>query len=146
MRQISYSAEVFAPFETIWQLMLYRIEHPQGYLPGSEDARIIERHDDFLVREVTARGIAITERVTIDREKREIRYMPMEHPLFSGTVTQRAVPASRQSPVSPVLLTMVVDWAPKDEEAERIIVENMPSEIQQEVLSLKDEAEELAKE
>jgi len=141
MRQISFSTEVHARFETLWELLLDRIEHPKEYLPGAEDVRIIERHEDVLVREVKARGLAIRERITIDKGNGEIRYMLLEHPLFSGTVTQRAVPASRQSPVSPVHLSMVVDWVPKNEEAERIIVETMPSEIQQEVLSIKEEAE-----
>lgn len=141
MRQISFSAEVHAPFETLWELLLERIEHPKEYLPGAGDARIIERHDDFLVREVRAHGLVLKEEVTVDKGKGEIRYLLLEHPLFSGTVIQRAVPASRQSPVSPVHLSMVVDWVPKNEEAERIIVETMPSEIQQEVMSIKEEAE-----
>lgn len=139
MRKISFSSNVHAPFETLWELMLDRIEHPP--IPGLKEVRIIERHDDFLVREVRARWLLIRERVTTDKAKREIRYTMQEHPLFFGSATIRAVPLSRQSPVSPVHLSMVVDWAPKDEDAERRIVETMPAEIQQEVLSMKDEAE-----
>lgn len=146
MRQITFSTEVHAPFETIWKLMLDRIEHPQDYLPGAENARIVERHENHLIREVKTRGMVLRERVAIDRNAFEIRYTLMDHPLFSGTVTHRAVPRSRQSPVSPVELTMVVDWVPKNEEAEQTIRQNMPSEIQQEVLSLKEEAEALARE
>ena len=141
MRQISFRTEVNAPLETLWELLLGRIENPREYLPGAEEVRIIERGDDFLVREVKAHGLVLKERVTIDTGKGEIRYTLMDHPLFSGTVTYRAVPPSRQSPVSPVHLSMIVDWVPKNEEAERIIVETMPSEIQQEVLSIKEEAE-----
>ena len=139
MRKISFSTDVHAPFETIWELMLDRIEHPP--IPGIKEVRIIERQGDVLVREVRARWLLIRERVTVDKGKREIRYAMQEHPLFFGSATIRAVPLSRQSPVSPVHLSMVVDWAPKSEEAERTIVETMPAEIQQEVLSLKDEAE-----
>jgi len=146
MRHITFSAEVHAPFETIWKLLIDRIEHPQEYFPGAETARIVERHGDEVIREVKANGVALRERVTIDRNAFEIRYTLLEHPLFSGTVTHKAVPFARQSPVSPVQLTMVVDWVPKSEEAERTILENMPSEIQQEVLSLKEKAEALARE
>jgi ribosome-associated toxin RatA of RatAB toxin-antitoxin module len=95
MRQISFSAEVHAQFETLWELLLDRVEHSKEYLPGAEDVRIIERHDDFLVQEVRAHGLVLKEEVTVDKGKGEIRYMLLEHPLFSGTVTQRAVPASR---------------------------------------------------
>ncbi|MBI1920340.1 MAG: SRPBCC family protein [Geobacter sp.] len=144
MRHLTFSAEVHAPFETIWKLLLDRIEHPQEYFPGAESARIIERQGDELIREVKAQGVALREKVAIDRNAFEIRYTLLQHPLFSGTVTYRAVPFARQSPVSPVQLTMVVDWVPKNEEAEQTVLQNMSSEIQQEVLSLKEEAEALA--
>ena len=139
LRKISFGTNVQAPFETIWELMLDRIEHQPD--PALKEVRIIERQNGFLVREVRARWLLIRERVTIDKGKREIRYAMEEHPLFFGSATLRAVPLSRQSPVSPVHLSMVVDWAPKSEEAERTIVETMPAEIQQEVLSIKEEAE-----
>ena len=139
MRKISFSINVNAAFETIWELMLDRIEHPP--IPGIKEVQIIERRDDFLVREVRARWLFIRESVSIDRAQREIRFKMEEHPLFFGSATMRAIPLSRQSPVSPVQLSMVVDWVPKDDEAEQKILATMPSEIQQEVLSIKEEAE-----
>ena len=141
LRQISFGALVHAPFDALWEILLDRIEHPQEYIPGAEGVQIIERSDDFWVREVRARGLVLREQVTVDKGKGEICYTLLEHPLFSGTVTQRVVPASRQSPVAPVHLSMVVDWVPKNEDAEKIIIETMPSEIQQEVLSIKEKAE-----
>jgi len=139
LRKISFSTNVHAPFETIWELMLDRIEHPP--VSAVKEVRIIERRDDVLVREVQARWLRFRERVTIDPGKREIRYTMQEHPLFFGSAIMRAVPLSRQSPVSPVHLSMVLDWTAKNEEAERSIIGTMPAEIQQEVLSIKDEAE-----
>jgi len=145
MRQISFSANVLAPVETLWELLLERVEHPNEYLPGTEEVRILEVEEDVLVRELRARGLFIKERVTIDKGKREIRYLLLEHPLFSGHVTHRVVPLSRQSPVSPVRLSMFADWVPKSEEAEGLIVKLMSSAIQQEILSIKEEAEERSK-
>jgi hypothetical protein len=139
MRKMSFSTNVHAPFETIWALMLDRIEHPSSQ--GLMQVRIIERQDDFLVREVRARWLLFTERITVDKGKREIRKVIEDHPLFSGDAVMRAVPLSRQSPVSPVHLSMVVNWIPKDEEAEQKVLKTVPTEIQQEVLSIKDEAE-----
>lgn len=139
MRKISFSINVQAPFETIWELMLDRIEHPP--VSALKEVQIIERRDNLLVREVQARWLRIREGVTIDPGKREIRYTMQEHPLFFGSAIMRAVPLSRQSPVSPVHLSMVLDWTAKNEEAERRIIGTMPAEIQQEVLSIKDEAE-----
>jgi hypothetical protein len=140
LRKFSFDTKVHAPFEVIWELMLDRIEHPLE--SSMKEVRIIERHDNVVVREVRARWLLIRERVTIDRAKREIRYTFEEHPhLLFGSATMRAVPLSRQSPVAPVHLSMVVEWSPKTEEAERKIVASMPGEIESEVQGIKDEAE-----
>jgi len=142
MRQLSFSANVRAPVENLWELLLNRVEHPNEYLPGIEEVTIVERHGDVLVRELRGHGLFIKERVTIDKGKREIRYLLLEHPLLSGTVTHRVVPLSRQSPVAPVQLTMVAIWVPRNDEAEGLIVKRMSAAIQQEILSIKEEAEE----
>ncbi len=42
-----------------------------------------------------------------------------------------------------MVLTITVDWGPKDEKAEKIILEDLPAQIQREVLSLKERAEEV---
>jgi hypothetical protein len=145
MRQNSFSANVFAPVETLWGLVLKRVEHPNEYLPGIEEVRIIEHRENILIRELRGNGLFIKERVTVDKMKREIRYLLLEHPLFSGTVTHRVVPLSRQSPVAPVHLSMVANWVPKNEEAEGLIVKMMSTAIQQEIFSIKAEAEGLGK-
>lgn len=139
MRKISFSINVQAPVKTIWALMLERVEHPAA--AAMKVVRIMERQEDFLVREVRARWLQYVERVTIDRTKREIRYAMQDHPLFFGSATMRAVPLSRQSPVGSVRLSMELHWTPKDQEAERRIMQTMPAEIRQEVLSIKEEAE-----
>lgn len=139
MRKISFSTNVHAPFEKVWEIMLDRIEHP--FEAHMKEVRIIERQDDIVVREVRARWQLITERITIDKAKREIRYTIQEHPLAFGSATLRAVPLSRQSPVAPVQLSLVLDWTPKSEEAEQKILKTMPTEVQQEVESIRDEAE-----
>lgn len=109
MRQISFSANVFAPVETLWGLLLARVEQTNQYLPGIEEIRIVKQGPDELIREVRGHGLFIKERVSIDRGKREVRYLLLEHPLFSGIVTHRVVPLSRQSPVSPVQLTIIAN-------------------------------------
>jgi hypothetical protein len=146
MRQVSYSVEVFAPFDTLWLLLVERVAEADGFPPGTREATILERHDNVVVRELRGEGLTIRERVTIDRQAREIRYDLMEHPLFSGYVLFRAIPRSVQSPVAPINLTMVVDWVPKSGEAEKTVVSNMPAAIQEEVLNLKAAAEEAARE
>ena len=143
MRHISYSTEVHAALETLWMLLIEKIEKPQNYIPGVTEAKILERFEDGLVREVRTQGMVIKERVTIDKPQGEVRYLLLEHPILAGQVINRVVPTSVQSPVAPVVLTIMADWAPKDVSAEKTIQENLPAQIQQEVLSLKERAEEL---
>jgi hypothetical protein len=86
--------------------------------------------------------MAIRERVTLNEREGTITYFMVEHPLFSGRVINRVVPTSVQSPVAPQRLSITVEWVPKDESAEKLIQENMPEQIQREVVSLKEIVEE----
>jgi hypothetical protein len=146
MRQLTHSTEIHAPLGTVWNILVKRIEHGGEFPPGARHVLVLERQGNTLLRELRGYGITMRERVTMDRQGGEIRYDLLEHPLFTGYVIQRAVPRSLQSPVTPVQLTMIVAWVPKNEEAEKKIIENLPSAIQEEVLSLKRDAEELAQE
>ena len=143
MRHISFSAYIYAPKESVWKLMVDRIENPGDYLPGVLEVRILERHDHMLMREVRTQGMAIKEIVTIDEPHGEIQYMLLEHPLISGRVVNRLVSSSVQNPVAPHRFTIEVEWAPKDDDAENIVQTDMPAQIQMEVLSLKERAEEM---
>ncbi len=143
MRKVTYSVEVHAPRETVWRLLLDKVENPAGYIPGVIEARILERYDNGVLRLVRTQGMTVKERVTIDEALGEVSYLLLEHPLFSGQVVNRVVAASVQNPVAPVTLTIAVDWGPKDETAEKIIQEDLSAQLQREVLSLKEKAEEL---
>lgn len=142
MRNISYETDVHAALATVWQLLHDRIENPRDYLPGILAAKVLERYDDGVLREIATEGMVIRERVTIDEPNGTITYFMVEHPLFSGRVISRVVPTSVQSPVAPQRLSITVEWVPKDESAERLILENMPEQLQREVMSLKEMAEE----
>ena len=146
MRKISYSTEVYASQDIVWKLLLEKAEKPQSYIPSVTEVKILERYNDGFLREVIAQGMTLKERVTIDESQGEISYLILEHPLFFGKVINRVVPTSSvYNPVAPQTLTIEADWGPKDDEAEKIIQTNMPTQIQQEVLSLKELAEELEK-
>ncbi|WP_035497228.1 DUF302 domain-containing protein [Citrifermentans bremense] len=146
MRKISYSCEVHAAFDNIWKLIIEKVELPQTYLPGAVQSRILQHYGNGLLREVRGEGLLIKEKVVIDKTHGEVHYFLMEHPLFTGRVINRVVPSSVQSPVAPQVLTIEVDWTPKDDEAERMIQATIPEQIQREVLSLKQLAEAMEKE
>lgn len=141
MRKISYSCEVHAPLDTVWKLLVDKVEKPQTYLPGVVHARIVQHYGNGVLREIKGEGLQIKEKVVIDRAHGEIHYFLLEHPLFSGQVINRVVPSSVQSPVAPQFLTIEVEWVPKNEQAERLIQSGIPEQIQGEVLALKQLAE-----
>jgi len=146
MRKISYSCEVHAALDTVWKLLIEKVEQPQSYMPGVVQSRILQHYGNGVLREIKCEGMLIKEKVVIDKVHGEIHYFLLEHPLFTGRVVNRVVPSAVQSPVAPQLLTIEVDWAPKDEEAERLIQSGIPDQIQREVLTLKQRAEAMERE
>jgi uncharacterized protein (DUF302 family) len=146
MRKISYSCEVHAALDTVWKLLIEKVEQPQSYIPGVVQSRILQHYGNGVLREVKSNGMMIKEKVVIDKIHGEIHYFLLEHPLFTGKVVNRVVPSAVQSPVAPQILTIEVDWAPKDEDAERLIQSGIPEQIQSELLSLKQRAEAMERE
>ncbi|MCM0081569.1 DUF1857 family protein [Geomonas sp. Red32] len=146
MRKVTYSCEIHAALDTVWKLLIEKVEQPQSYMPGVIQSRILQHYGNGLLREIKGEGMLIKEKVVIDRGHGEIHYFLLEHPLFSGKVVNRVVPSSVQNPVSPQVLTIEVDWAPKDEKAEQILLAGMANQIQSEALAIKQRAETLDKE
>jgi len=146
MRKISYSCEVHAALDTVWKLLIEKVEQPQSYMPGVVQSRILQHYGNGVLREIKCNGMLIKEKVVIDKMHGEIHYFLLEHPLFTGRVVNRVVPSAVQSPVAPQILTIEVDWVPKDEEAERLIQSGIPEQIQIEVHTLQQKAEALERE
>jgi uncharacterized protein (DUF302 family) len=146
MRKITYSCEVHAALDTIWKLLIEKVEQPQSYMPGVVQSRILQHYGNGVLREIRGEGLLIKEKVVIDKAHGEVHFFLLEHPLFSGRVVNRVVPSSVQSPVAPQLLTIEVDWTPKDEKAEQLIQSVIPEQIQREVQSMKQRAEAMEKE
>ena len=146
MRKISYSCEVHAALDTVWKLLIEKVEQPQSYMPGLVQSRILQHYGNGVLREIKGEGMLIKEKVVIDKSHGEVHYFLLEHPLFTGRVVNRVVPSSVQSPVAPQVLTIEVDWIPKDEQAELLIQNAIPDQIQSEVLTLKQRAEAMERE
>jgi len=121
------------------------MEQPHSYLPGVTESRTLQHYGNGLLREIRGEGMLIKEKVVIDKPHGEVQYFLLEHPLITGRVINRVVPSSVQSPVAPQVLTIEVEWAPKDDDAERMIRSDLPEQIQREVISLKVQAEALEK-
>lgn len=145
MPKISYSSEVHAALDTIWKLLIEKVEQPQGYVPGAVQTRILQHYGNGVLREIKGEGGLIKEKVVIDRSHGQIHYFLLEHPHFTGRSVHRVVQASVQNPAAPQLVTIETDWSPKDEKAE-LIQRTLPAQVEAEVASIKQRAEAMERE
>lgn len=91
MPRCSYQMRVEAPLDMVWAILLDKAEHPQRYIDGVLDSRILSRGQGFLERELEVDGgVWLRERVEVDEEAKVLVFRLEEHPTYGGTVWNRA--------------------------------------------------------
>lgn len=76
--------------ETVWAVLLDKMEHPQRYIEDALDAEILAREPGGVIRLlVLPGGVAFRERITADAERRMITFTLLDHPVYEGTVVNR---------------------------------------------------------
>jgi hypothetical protein len=101
------SSHVDAPPETVWAVLLDKMEHPQRYIEDALDTDILVRGKQSVVRElVLPGGVVFRERIAADAEARTITYTLLDHPVYEGTVTNHLLTA----PDGGVDLAFELDW------------------------------------
>jgi hypothetical protein len=108
MPHATHTEPVNASVETIWRLLVDKIENPGAYLPGVRRVEILERTPDFVLRRLVTDTLELTERIARDARRLEIVYSLVDHPLYFGTVTNRIAPP--EGPGDLPLLTFTLDW------------------------------------
>lgn len=84
------SSRVEASPETVWAVLLDKMEHPQRYIEDALDVEVLEREGESVVRQlVLPGGVAFRERVTADPGARTITFTLLDHPVYDGTVLNR---------------------------------------------------------
>lgn len=90
MPTATFSAPINAPVETVWEILLDKIEHPEHYAPGICGVRLHNRADGALDREMTrCDGRALKERIKADATDHRITFALEAHPMYDGTFTSR---------------------------------------------------------
>jgi hypothetical protein len=136
---------VHAEHDTLWNLLLDRLQNPERHIPGAKDARVLEKTENMTVREMKLHGDLVKERITIRPYDSEIQHELLEHPQFTGTIVTKVVRTARQSPVAPQYLEYHLELQPKSfltkgvVKGEAEIVADIESEMQR----LKSRAEEM---
>jgi SnoaL-like domain/Domain of unknown function (DUF1857) len=143
MPQTTFSAPINASFETIWNVLLDKVENPTRYVSAIREARVLERTDNQVLREVKTERLTFTEQVTLDKAAREITFAILDHPLFTGNTYNRVImPGERGDRYSddPVLVYSL-DWLPSNADASKVPDAELASLIRSATLATKNMAE-----
>lgn len=101
------SSRVDASPETVWAVLLDKMEHPQRYIEDALEAEILAREGEGLVRQlVLPGGVAFRERIVADASAQTVTFTLLDHPVYEGTVLNRLEPL----PGGGVDLAFELDW------------------------------------
>jgi hypothetical protein len=148
MPKLEYHSPVDASLQTIWNVLLDRIEHPNRYLAGVDSFSFPESTENYAVREVVIQGAPLRERITIDERQGEVRYELMEHPLFGGSVYNALIPPADDDSKAKPVVQFRMDWQPLNAEAAAVETEYrtvLEESLQQAVQYVRDLSEHLEK-
>lgn len=90
---ISYTAIVNVPIDKVWEHFLFKIDQPQHFVPGVSNAQIIERHKDYVIREMdikTPHGESIRLKEKITFAPYWVKFLILDHPIYEGYVENLA--------------------------------------------------------
>ena len=82
--QISHSEQVNSTFETLWTLLLDKVQHPDRTIKEVTHVEVLKKYDDGILRQMQALGMTIKERITIDEQNKTVRFDLIENSMFTG--------------------------------------------------------------
>ena len=87
--QISHSEQINSTFETLWILLLDKVQHPDRTIKEVTHAEVLETYDDGILRQMKALGMIIKERITIDEQNKIVRFELIQNSMFTGYFLNR---------------------------------------------------------
>jgi len=142
MPRCIHRVTVKAPLETVWALLLDKMEHPQRYIESVMDYSILERGDGWMLREMELPGeFRLRERISVDEATRTLTFTLVEHPSFAGTVRNHV--RGLEGRDDAVELEFDMDW--RERPGAPAPAEDPVEMIRSAVAHLRDIAEELCR-
>lgn len=107
----SFSTSIEASVAKVWEHLLHKIEHPEAFVPGVSEVIILEKNDDFVVRQMTITLNEVASKVIekITSSPYKVRFELLEHPEFYGFVDNEATAISKNE----TQLTFTMNWVNK---------------------------------
>jgi ribosome-associated toxin RatA of RatAB toxin-antitoxin module len=136
---------VHAEHDTLWSMLLDRLQNPERFTPGITESRVIEKEGNTSVREMRLHGELVRERVTVRPHESEIEHVLLEHPRFTGIINTKVVRTARQSPVAPQHLEYHIQLTPVSRLVKGVVFgeAEIVSDLEAEMNRLKSRAEEM---
>lgn len=130
-----FSTSIDASIAKVWEHLLHKIEHPEAFVPGVSEVIILEKNDDFVVRQMTITVNEVASKVIekITSSPYTVRFELLEHPEFSGFVDNQAMAISENE----TQLTFTMNWVNKHTQ----LVFDNPELIKNAVLKTKNHIE-----
>ena len=108
---VSHTEIVNAPLHEVWKHLLFKIDNPQYFVPNVSDVQILEKTEEATIRKMTVtmpdKAMTISEKITA--APYWVKFEIMEHPMFTGYVTNLAEEIDGQS----TRLTYTMNWENK---------------------------------
>lgn len=110
---ISYSENIKVPLDVVWQHFIYKIEHPEHFVPGVSNVSIKENNAEYIIREmdIEPQGgskVRLVEKITYSPYW--VKFLIADHPIYSGYVDNIAERISDNE----TKITFSLNWINKE--------------------------------
>ncbi|VEP13022.1 Ethyl tert-butyl ether degradation EthD [Hyella patelloides LEGE 07179] len=140
----SFSSAVKAPLETVWEVVVDKIENTSRYNPEAQNPQILARYYNGVLRQMKALGMTVKEKIVIDKEAGTIVHTLLDNPFFTGKIVNQLVRPTASHSQDPLKISYTLDWQPINKEGEKIaakIRDKLQQAVRQAVLSAKEFSE-----
>ena len=110
---ISYSENIKVPLDVVWQHFIYKIEHPEHFVPGVSNVSIKENNDAYIIREMDIEpdgGLKVRLIEKITYSPYWVKFLIIDHPVYSGYVDNIAERISDNE----TKITFSLNWTNKE--------------------------------
>jgi hypothetical protein len=89
----AYSTNIQLPLAQVWEHLIYKIEHPENFVPGVSNVTILEKTEGYVMRSMDIHlpdGSQATVVEKITHTPYLVRFTIIEHPVYTGYVDNLA--------------------------------------------------------
>jgi hypothetical protein len=125
--EISYSEKINAPIQKVWDALILKIEHPEFFVPNVSNVTIIEKTDNYVIRQMRIQNheIEIDLIEKISATPFLVRFEIFSHPRFKGYVLNEAISINDKE----TELKYTMNWMDKETKKETNNLEILKSAV-----------------